>query len=222
MALNTGFEGLNRSFNLTTFQAYQWCRPRTDWQATTVDDIIRKCTEGDAASFGLLVRAHQGYAFALAFRMLADENDARDVVQESFLRVWKNIGRYDPSQKFTTWLYAIVSRVCLDRLRSRARSNRLFRRRSETGPEEEFRDPADPERAYSNRELAELINRLSEDLSPTQRLVFTLRDLQECTIAEVCAITGLSEGSIKTNLSYARRRIRHLLATHYDISGNEP
>lgn len=190
--------------------------------ARTVDDIIRKCTEGDAASFGLLVRAHQGYAFALAFRMLADENEARDVVQESFVRVWNNIGRYDPSQKFTTWLYAIVSRVCLDRLRSRSRSNRLFHRTSNGSPREDVPDPTDPERSYSNRELAQLISRLSDGLSPTQKLVFTLRDLQECTVAEVCAITGLSEGSIKTNLSYARRTIRHLLATQYDISGSEP
>lgn len=188
---------------------------------TTVDDIIRKCTEGDSTSFGLLVKAHQGYAFALAFRMLADENEARDVVQESFLRVWRSIGRYDPTQKFTTWLYAIVSRVCLDKLRSRARTHRLFRRGSEAGFDEDLRDNTDTEKAYSNRELAELISHLSDGLSPTQKLVFTLRDLQECTIAEVCTITGLSEGSIKTNLSFARRKIRHLLATRYDISGSE-
>jgi len=186
-----------------------------------VDDIIRKCTEGDTASFGLLVKAHQGYAFGLAFRMLADESEARDVVQESFLRVWKSFERYDPSQKFTTWLYAIVSRVCLDRLRARTRSHRLFRHAPDGRLDEDFRDDSDLEKAYSNRELARVISQLSDGLSPTQRLVFTLRDLQECTIAEVSAITGLSEGSIKTNLSYARRRIRHLLATRYDISGSE-
>jgi len=185
-----------------------------------VDDIIRKSTEGDAASFGLLVKAHQGYAFALAFRMLADEDEARDVVQESFIRVWKSIRRYDPSQKFTTWLYAIVSRVCLDKLRSRSRSNRLFHRGSDGSFDDGPRDSSDPEKTYSNRELAQLISQLSEDLTPTQRLVFTLRDLQECTIAEVSAITGLSEGSIKTNLSYARRRIRNVLASQYDISGS--
>ena len=193
----------------------------TNGTSTAVDDIIRKCAEGDTASFGLLVKAHQAYAFALAFRMLADENEARDVVQESFLRVWKSFGRYDPSQKFTTWLYAIVSRVCLDRLRSRSRSNRLFRRGFDGSPDEDLRDSSDLERTYSNRELAHVISQLSDGLSPTQKLVFTLRDLQECTIAEVSAITGLSEGTIKTNLSYARRRIRHLLATRYDISGSE-
>ena len=188
---------------------------------STVDDIIRKCREGDSTAFGLLVRTHQVYAFALAFRMLSDEDEARDVVQESFIRVWKNLERYDPSQKFTTWLYAIVSRLSLDRLRSRSRANRFFRRGNDDTLLEEARDNVDPETLYSNREIAQIITRLTDDLSPTQKLVFTLRDLQGCTIQEVCDITGLSGGSIKTNLSYARQKIRHLLATQYDITGSQ-
>jgi RNA polymerase sigma-70 factor, ECF subfamily len=187
-----------------------------------VDDIIQKCKSGDSGAFALLVRSHQAYAFALAFRMLADEDEALDIVQDSFIRVWKNLERYDPAQKFTTWLYAIVSRLCLDRLRSRSRSNRLFRKGDSEKPLEWERDPRDTETLYSNRELTEIITRLSTELSPAQKLVFTLRDLQECTIQEVCEITGLSEGSIKTNLSYARHKIRHQLAARYDIRGSTP
>ncbi|MDH3252532.1 MAG: RNA polymerase sigma factor [Ignavibacteria bacterium] len=188
----------------------------------TVDDIIRQCKEGDPRAFTHLVRSHQPYAFALAFRMLSDEDEASEIVQESFIRVWKNMHRYDPSQKFTTWLYAIVSRLCLDRIRSLARSRKLFRRRSESTLLEGPYDPTDPEKILTNREIATIIAQLSEDLSPTQRLVFTLRDLQQCTIEEVCEITGLSTGSVKTNLSYARRQIRHRLVQQYDITGSQP
>lgn len=186
-----------------------------------MDDIIARCKNGESEAFASLVRANQGYAFALAFRMLTDEDEARDVVQESFVRVWKNLKHYDEAQKFSTWFYAIVSRLCLDRLRSRSRSRRLFRQANDTSPIREPRDPMDPETQYSNREISEIISQLSRQLSPTQQLVFMLRDLQECTIQEVCTITGLSEGSVKTNLSYARQRIRHRLATEYHITGRE-
>jgi RNA polymerase sigma-70 factor (ECF subfamily) len=187
-----------------------------------VDDIIRQCKAGDSRAFAHLVRSHQAYAFTLAFRMLSDEDEASDIVQESFIRVWKNMNRYDPSQKFTTWLYAIVSRLCLDRIQSLARFRKLFRREDDTTGLEWPYDPTDPEKVLTNREIATIIEQLAGDLSPTQRLVFTLRDLQQCTIEEVCEITGLSNGSVKTNLSYARRRIRHRLVQQYDITGSQP
>jgi RNA polymerase sigma-70 factor (ECF subfamily) len=195
--------------------------PSGTCQEPTVHDIITQCRKGDAQAFTLLVRSHQDYAFALAFRMLTDEDEAQDVVQETFIRVWKNLDQYDTAQKFTTWLYAIVSRLCLDRLRSRSRSHRLFRRSSDETTIREVHGPADPEVLYENQEIGEIVRLLSQDLSPTQRLVFTLRDLQECTIQEVCAITGLSEGSVKTNLSYARQKIRQRLARQYHITGSQ-
>lgn len=187
----------------------------------TVDDLIQRIREGDSAAFAHLVRSNQAYAFALAFRMLTDEDEARDAVQEAFIRVWKNLEKYDPSRKFTTWLYAIVSRICLDRLRSRSRQTRFFRRATEERSFDHVPDPLDTEARYSNQEIAKIISRLSEHLSTTQKLVFTLRDLQECSIQEVCDITGLSEGSIKTNLSLARKKIRNLLAQQYDIHGSQ-
>ncbi len=185
------------------------------------DDIMALCQRGDSHAFARLVRSNQDYAFALAFRMLTDQDEARDVVQEAFIRVWKNIGRYEPTQKFTTWLYAIVSRLCLDRLRSRSRPTRFFRMGGREDPLPELADTTDPETLLTNREIGTIIARLSQELSPTQRLVFTLRDLQECTVKEVCDITGLSEGSVKANLSYARRNIRHWLVQQYQITGSE-
>ena len=187
----------------------------------TVDEIIRQCKEGDPRAFAHLVRSHQSYVFALAFRMLSDEDEASDIVQESFIRVWKNMHRYDPSQKFTTWLYVIVSRLCLDRIRSLGRFRKLFRREDDGNMSEWHQDPTDPEKMLTNHEIATIVTQLSRGLSPMQRLVFTLRDLQQCTIEEVSKITGLSAGSVKTNLSYARRKIRHRLVQHYDITGSQ-
>ncbi len=150
---------------------------------------------------------YQSYAFAVAFKLLCDEEDAKDVVQESFIRVWKNFPRYNTAIKFTTWLYAIVTNRCYDKLRSRKTRN--------TTPDPSLLaslvSDQNPEREYTNAELARLIDTLTEKLPPKQKMIFVLRDLQGLSIAEVCTILRISEASVKTNLVYARRHLREIL-----------
>ncbi|MDP2887093.1 MAG: sigma-70 family RNA polymerase sigma factor [Ignavibacteria bacterium] len=171
----------------------------------------------DLAAFEQLVRKYQPYAFSLAMKFLCDEAEASDVVQDSFLRVWKNIDRYDPNQKFTTWLYKIVANLCVDRLRALKRSRSIFLSRDRDPVMEDLPDERDWETMRSHEQLADIIRTLSGQLSRKQRLVFTLRDLQDLTVAEVAEITGLSIGSIKTNLHYARKSIRDVLVRHYGV-----
>jgi RNA polymerase sigma-70 factor (ECF subfamily) len=177
-----------------------------------ISTLVARSAGGDTRAFAALMGETQQYAFSLAFRMLCDEDDAKDVVQEAFVRVWRHLGSFDGSSKFTTWLYSIVSRLCLDRLRARARqsANNVDLEACE-GLSHAGEHPAT---AIENRELASIIEGLAGRLSPTQRLVFTLRDLQDLPVAEVCAITGLSEGSVKTNLCYARKALRALFDAH--------
>ena len=181
------------------------------------DDVVSRSQCTDLAAFEQLVRNYQPYAFSLAMKFLCDETEASDVVQESFLRIWKNIDRYDPNQKFTTWLYKIVSNLCVDRFRSLRRSRSLFLSRDRDSVLEDLPDERDWETLRSQEQLADIIRTLSSRLSRTQRLVFTLRDLQNMTVEEVVEITGLSIGSVKTNLHYARKSIRDLLVRHYGI-----
>jgi len=179
--------------------------------------IVAGTLAGDNQVFGTLVRTYQPYAFSLAFRLLHNEQDALDAVQDVFINVWRRLGQYDPSRKFTTWLYALVSNRCMDLLRSRRRRVALFESNQETlkhisgGP--------DLTLIHSNKELAEIIGLLTAHLPPTQRLVFVLRDLQNLTVEETAESTGLSVTSVKANLSYARKRIRHMLTRRYQIGG---
>ncbi len=167
-------------------------------------------SNGDSTAFGALVRATQSYAYALAFRFLCSEPDARDIVQEAFVKVWKHLGDYDSSKKFTTWLYAIVSNLSMDHIRSRTRRQGLFVSLSGEDPV----DPAGLETIHSNAELASIVQKLTGQLPPTQRLVFVLRDLQDLSVGEVVESSGLSEASVKTNLHLARKHIRELLVRH--------
>lgn len=182
-------------------------------------NLMNAACRGDSSAFAAVVRATQGLAFSLAFRFLSDEEDAKDVVQEAFVNVWKHLADFDPSKKFTTWLYAIVSNLSVDSLRSRKRRRTLLAAGSENRTDPI--DPADIESIHANAELAAIIRRLTGDLPPTQKLVFTLRDLQDCSIAEVAEVTGLSVGSVKTNLHLARKRMKELL-TPYEHMKEHP
>ena len=181
------------------------------------EDVVSRSQCRDLAAFEQLVRNHQPYAFSLAMKFLCDEAEASDVVQESFLRVWKHIDRYDPNQKFTTWLYKIVVNLCVDRLRALKRNRGIFLSGERDPMMEDLPDERDWETLRSHEQLADIIRVLSNRLSRTQKIVFTLRDLQDLTVEEVVEITGLSTGSVKTNLHYARKSIRDVLVRHCGV-----
>lgn len=192
-----------------------------DSQANVQEDVVSYSQCRDLAAFEQLVRKYQPYAFSLAMKFLCDEAEASDIVQDSFLRVWKNIDRYDPSQKFSTWLYKIVANLCVDRFRALKRNRSIFLSRERDPVMEDLPDEHDWESSQSNEQLVDSIRTLSKRLSRTQQLVFTLRDLQDLTVEEVVEITGLSIGSVKTNLHYARKSIRDTLVRHYGVVRGE-
>jgi len=185
-------------------------------------ELVNRCAKQDTRAFEQLVRQFQSYVFALALRLLADEDEAKDIVQECFVRVWKNMDKYDPKRKFTTWLYRIATNLSVDRLRAIKRNRRVFFTRDEQLQPEDVASTEDIIDIQSNRELAAMIQELTEELPVKQRLVFALRDLQDLSVEEVADIADMSVGSVKTNLHYARRRIRELLARRYHVERWEP
>ena len=89
----------------------------------SLQDIIRKVKAGDSKAFRMLVEENQGRAYRLAWRMLGNEADARDVVQDSFIKMWKKIHSYREDQQFSNWMDAIVSNTAIDRIRARRRED---------------------------------------------------------------------------------------------------
>ncbi|MCQ2251043.1 MAG: RNA polymerase sigma factor [Bacteroidales bacterium] len=172
-----------------------------------ISDIIGKCRSGDRQAFRLLVKNFHRLVFTIALKMLASEDLAKDIVQETFIRVWQNLDSYDDSRKFSTWICTIASRLCIDELDKQKRTAPM-------PDDERFLAElvdADTQHQLENKEWARLVNVMAQDLSPKQQLVFTLVQLQEMESTEVQEITGMDADRIKKNLYVARQTIRERL-----------
>jgi len=180
--------------------------------ADALVQLIEDAQKGDVMAFEKIVKDHQSYAYAIAFRFFCDEDDAEDVVQESFIRIWNHLKDFDSRMKFTTWMYKIVVNLCYDKAKSNKRRARVFAKSNDNSSKNDCVENFDIERDLTNKETAVLIKHIANGLSEKQRMIFLLRDLQDLTIQEVVDITGMSESAIKTNLFYARQNIRKKLA----------
>ncbi|MBC8321011.1 MAG: sigma-70 family RNA polymerase sigma factor [Bacteroidetes bacterium] len=169
------------------------------------ENIINNARNGDKEAFGKLVLQHQQYAFNLAFRIVCNEDDAKDIVQDSFIKIWKNMKLYHTKIKFTTWMYKIVSNTAIDQLRLNKKMDMV----NIDDYKERYRQNSvnTPETLLSNRETGQLISLYADTLSEKQRLVFVLRDLQGLKSSEVEGILALPETTVKSNLYHARKAI---------------
>ncbi len=173
-------------------------------------NIIEEVKSGDKTAFKYLVEGHQQYAFKVAFRVVCNEEDAKDVVQESFIKVWKNINSFDTKLKFTTWMYKIVINSAIDKLRSSRRP-----KMTDINIVSEnlcLLEKRGPDVQLENRELGDIIAHISEGLPEKQKLVFVLRDIQGFNSPEVQKILDMPETSVKSNLYNARKSVREKLS----------
>ncbi len=177
--------------------------------------IINKAQKGDTIAFRFLVETYQSMLYSLACRFLG-KDDAEDTVQEAFIRLWKNIHKYKPEIKLATWLYRIVTNLCLDHLKSS--HNRNTKNSIDVADVAGLKDDDAPDKALEKKEMMQQILKFSESLTPKQRAVFVLRDLEGLSSQEVCTILSMKAGSVKSNLYYARIAMGDKLKQYYSSS----
>jgi len=176
-----------------------------------IQKLISLSKQNDLEAFRKLVEGHQLFVYSLAFRLLCNEDDARDAVQETFIRVWKYLQRFNSEMRFTTWLYKIATNICYDRIKALKRRNSYISFDFDNARLLNTPSQENIETALINQELAEVIRFFTNDLTPKQKLVFTLRDLEGLEVEEIITITGLSSAKIKSNLYCARQYMREKL-----------
>ena len=177
-----------------------------------LNELIDRSKQHDGNAFRLLIEGHQSMVYSLAYRLLCNEEEAKDAVQETFIKVWLNLKGFDTGRKFSTWLYAIATNLCYDKLKS----NKHFSKCLPAETLNEVLSNEDVEKKMIDTELGALIATLTEALTPKQKIVFTLSDLEGLESAEIVQITGLSASQIKSNLFLARQSLRTKLKHYQD------
>jgi RNA polymerase sigma-70 factor, ECF subfamily len=173
---------------------------------------VTQARAGDTAAFRVLVERHSRNLFRLAYRMTGNPQDAEDVVQESWLRAYRQLAKFDQRASFGTWLYRIASNCSLDVLRAR-------KRRSEQGEAEGAPDPMPavpdgaptPDRMALSGEVEDRVSAALNELSDMERTAFVLRHYEGMGIEEISRTLGVQPGAAKHSVFRAVQKLRRAL-----------
>jgi len=180
--------------------------------------LIRRAQEGDRSAFDALVRLYDKNVLRLALQVVGSPEEARDLYQEAFLKVYRSIRHFRQEAKFSTWLYRVVMNVCLDYLRQQKTRKEVPAPQPDEG-EPEFmqtvpdeRPTLNPERATHSKEINRRIQGALEVLNPRERMVFELKHYQGLKLRAIGVICNTSEQTVKNCLFRATQKLRTELA----------
>jgi RNA polymerase sigma-70 factor, ECF subfamily len=181
--------------------------------ATETAAVLARARQGDSEAFRALVERHSRSAFRLAYRMTGNEQDAEDVVQDAFLRAYRQLGRFESRANFGTWLYRIVANCSVDLMRARQARPDMSRRESlEDALELPAHDDPGPDRLAQSAEVQERVRAALGALSPLERAAFTLRHHEGRSIDEISRTLGLGTSAAKHSVFRAVKKLRAALA----------
>jgi RNA polymerase sigma-70 factor (ECF subfamily) len=181
--------------------------------------LLRRLRDRDERAFRELVETHRDRVFNITYRMLGDRAEAEDVAQEVFISVFKTIDTFREEAKFSTWLYRVTVNHCKNRIKYLARRHdrdrdELDETSHETNGAAGVPRHVQPDRALEGAQLEVLLQEAIAHLDDDQRVVVVLRDVEDLSIEEICEITGLPDGTVKSRLHRARLVLRKRLQRH--------
>ncbi len=167
--------------------------------------LIARIKKGNQEAFGELVQRYNRQVAALAYKMVSNYDEAADVAQIVFVKMYDNVWRFDASKKFYSWLYRITVNASIDYMRKHKRHRHE--------PLEDFHETTDssttdPESSYRRSQISRFVEQAANSLSEKQRSVFVLRDIEGCDIDEVASCMNVSEATVRWYLHRARTKIR--------------
>lgn len=184
--------------------------------------LLKKARNGDIEAFELLIEDYQKKAFNVAYRMMGNSEDANDLVQEALIRIFKSIKNFKEQSSFSTWVYRIVTNVCLDELRRRKNKftisidediqledGNVKRQIESEGPT--------PEESLESKEIQDIVTKAIEELSNEHKTVIVLRDIQGFSYDEISDIMKCPEGTVKSRINRARKALREILKKQKEL-----
>ena len=184
--------------------------------------VVRWFLAGDERAFGELVKRYDGRLLNFVYRTVGDRERAQDLVQETFVRVYRHMHRFDQSKKFSTWIYTIAGNLAKNELRNRSRNPLMLFQAIRKNWEADHRplewedSSYKPDDLYRKRFLKELVEKAVVELPEHHRIVFVLRELEGKTYEEIAEITGCNLGTVKSRLNRARNNFARLIGPSLD------
>ncbi|MEJ2540088.1 MAG: sigma-70 family RNA polymerase sigma factor [Gemmatimonadota bacterium] len=188
----------------------------------TDSQVVQAFLDGEERAFGELVRRYDNRLVNFVYRTVGDRERAQDLVQETFVRVYRHLHRFDQSKKFSTWIYTIASNLAKNELRNRSRNPLvLFQTLKQNWDADhrplEWEDTQfKPDDLFRKRFLREKVEAAVDQLPEHHRMVFVLRELQGKTYEEIAEITGCNLGTVKSRLNRARNNFAQIIAPMVD------
>lgn len=176
--------------------------------------LIRRAQHGDRAAFDALVRLYDQHVLRLILKVVQSPEEARDLYQEAFLKVYRSLARFRSDSRFSTWLYRVVMNVCFDYLRRQKARYEVQGAEDENSDTDFFQAIADdqpgrdPDRALRAGEIRQRIERALTRLGPRERMVFELRHFQGLKLRAIGELCGTSEETAKNSLFRATQKLR--------------
>jgi RNA polymerase sigma-70 factor (ECF subfamily) len=180
--------------------------------------LMERIKDGDEEAFRELVELHHCRVIAICVRMLGDHTEAEDLAQQVFIRVWKSAARWEPTAKFTTWLYTITKNLVFNETRRRSRhpTRSLHSSNFEDSEPPQYADESikAPDTSLLDQEMHEAIERAIQDLPETSRMAIVLRRYQDVSYEEMASILDLTVPAVKSVLFRARTELRESLKAY--------
>ena len=174
------------------------------------EDLVRRCQKGDSRAFEQIVRQYQNQVYNIAYGMLGHREDAQDLAQDVFLTLWEKIGQFRFKSRFSTWLYRIVTNLCINE------KNRQRRRQTSPMEMDDLQawtpvDPNTPEKEVLLAEQQVLLQAALAQLKDKYRTILILREMENLSYDALSEVLGCSVGRVKSRLHEARMELRKIL-----------
>jgi RNA polymerase sigma factor (sigma-70 family) len=180
-------------------------------QAATPDSLIEQCLVGDQSAWELIVRQNWRKVFNVAYKFVGKHDEAEDLTQDIFLKIFKALGSFDRRANFQTWIISISRNLCIDHYRSVRKERQTIAREVDTTDLQPASSDRGPYHAAEHQDLRGLLRQALQKLPLTLRTAVVLRDLQELSYQEIADRLGLPEGTVKSRINRGRIELAHQL-----------
>jgi RNA polymerase sigma-70 factor (ECF subfamily) len=198
--------------------------PPESQPATSIDDLIERCLNGDQQAWEQIVRQHWRKVFNVAYKFVAKHDEAEDLTQDIFLKIFKSLDTFDRRANFQTWLISVSRNLCIDHYRSVRKERETIDRDVDPGDLSPVSREVSPYAALEQRDRVALLREAMAALPETLRTAVLLRDIRELSYQEIADTLQLPEGTVKSRINRGRtelaRQIKRLRTQYEEAAGS--